>query len=91
VTFVVTASPGFWSVGHMVDGGPGAHIVSYGYSIVVTDLDTSEVLYQNALTKPGDRGQESLSCFDFTLTTDPDTGHSISIDFQTVLFIPNPA
>jgi hypothetical protein len=90
-TFVVTASPGFWSSGKILDAYAGAHVVSYGYSIVVTDLDTNEILYQNAATKPGDRGQASLSCFDYTLTTDPDTGHQISVDFQTVLFIPKAA
>ena len=88
VTFVVTASPGFWSSAKILEARPGAHVVSYGFSIVVTDLDTGEILYQNGLTKPGQRGQASLECVDFTLTTDPDTGHEISVDFRTVLFLP---
>ena len=88
VTFVVTGSPGFWSVGQVADAAPGTHVVSWAYSIVVTDLDTSEILYANGYTKPGDRGQESMHCFDYSESVDQDTGHLIAVDFQTDLFLP---
>jgi hypothetical protein len=88
VTFVVTASPGFWSVGQVVDATPGTHVVSYGYSITVTDLDTAEVVYANSYTKPGVRGQASLTCFDYSESVDPDTGHLDAVYFETTLFMP---
>jgi len=88
-TFVVTSPPGFWSAGPIVDGAPGAHVVSVAYSITVTDLDTGDVLYSNGYTKPGRRGQPTLECFDYSVSTDPDTGDQIAVDFRTTIFIPS--
>jgi hypothetical protein len=88
VTFVVTSPPGFWSVGIVANAAPGSHVVSYSYSITVTDLDTPDVQFADAYTKPGNRGQQTLDCFDLTTTTDPDTGHQILVDFRTKLFLP---
>ena len=87
-TFAVTSPPGFWSAGRIVDDKPGSHVVAYAYAITVTDLATGDILYAAAETKPGTRGQTSVECFDLTITADPDTGHPISVDFRTTVFLP---
>jgi hypothetical protein len=85
-TFTITASPGQWSVGHIV-GENGQHVVPYSFDITVTDLDTGEILFSAAYIKAGDRGGESVLCRSYSETSDPDTGHTIAADFSSLVRI----
>ena len=85
-TFTITASLGQWSVGHIV-GENGIHVVPYGFSIIVTDLDTGETLFSASYTKPGNRGGEPTLCSNYDEILDPETGHLIAIDFTSLVHI----
>ena len=87
-TFLVTASPGGWSVAHVVTGGPGSHLVPFTVDLTVTNLDTSEVLVDFDYEKPGRRGHPAIECVDQHERIDPDTGETIAIDFRSFVFIP---
>jgi hypothetical protein len=85
-TFTITASPGQWSVGHIV-GENGMHVVPYDFSITVTDLDTDETLFSASYTKPGHRGGKAVLCSNYAEDVDPETGHLIAIDFTSLVHI----
>jgi hypothetical protein len=85
-TFTITASPGQWSVGHIV-GENGMHVVPYSFSITVTDLVTGETLLSASYIKPGDRGGDTVLCSDHSQRPDPATGHMVAIDFSSLVRI----
>jgi hypothetical protein len=85
-TFTVTASPGQWSVGHIV-GDNGRHLVPYDFSITVTDLETGETLFEASYTKPGNRDGEPVLCENHAEDLDPETGHHVLVDFTSLVHI----
>ena len=68
-------------------GENGIHVVPYGFSIIVTDLDTGGTLFSASYTKPGKRGGEPALCSNYDEILDPETGHLIAIDFTSLVHI----